>query len=372
MSKVAALTGPDPRGTVKSKRPGAREFEKLARTDCIRQSAIILNEADVADVMRHVLGGNPREGQSPIALRLGAAFERRLLDDGAGLLLSAYREQNRLTRNDIGVINTADIVPANEPMRSAKRGALTRRVLRAKLRGDHRYALVLKPILPIAISGREYIIEPDYLVASARDHMFRVGEIKSYYDLDGLTDQEDLRNALRQAAVGYLALRETLMGLGVDRSRTNDLVPPQVDLVLRRVGTSLPSLRAMGVRGESNSILRAFGSFPDRLANADAALAASGLAFNLTDPNVIAAIPNSFRPDCRNFCPLYSACRDEAVARSDLATLGPTSAAHLTAAGSVSRAVELLRGAHPRSPEEAALQAALRITNTELRRSLSA
>jgi hypothetical protein len=372
MSMGAVSSSRSPRPGVKGQRAGAREFEKLARTDCVRQTAILLNNADPADIMRHVLGRDPREGLSPIALRAGVVFERRLLDDNAGLLLSAYRELGRLARSDVGVVNTTDIIPAGDPARSARRWALTQRILQEKLRGRSSYALVLKPLFLITAAGHEYFIEPDYLIASRDDPMFGVGEIKSYYDLDGLTEKEDLRSALRQAAVAFLALRETLICLGVDPLQVNALAPARVDLVLRRVGTRMPALRNMSVRGEATTIRRAFHAFPTRLAEASAALSASGLPFDLSDPSVITAIPHSFRPDCRNFCGLYANCRDEAVGRGDLATLGPAAVAHLAAAGSVHRALDLLNGAPPRSSEEAALQAALRATEDEWKRARSA
>jgi hypothetical protein len=289
-----------------SKPPGAREFDKLARTDCLRQTVTILSNASPADIMRQVLGIDPREGLSPMSIGSGVAFESGLLRDNAGPLLAMYREKGRLSVSDVGVINTADVVPAKHPARSQERANLTQQILRAKLRGRSTYTLVLKPLFPVDVAGRMYFIEPDYLVASARDPMFRVGEIKSFYDLDALTEEEDWRSALRQSAVNFLALWDTIRFFGVGGAQLKKLVPPRVDLVLRRVGTRRPSLREESVRREAESVLRAYRSFPARLKEADAALAASGLTTSdLTDERVINALPPTFDPRCRNFCAFY-------------------------------------------------------------------
>ena len=76
LSISAASSGSD---ALKARRPAAREFDKLARTDGLRQTAILMNNLDPADIMRQVLGRDPHEGLPPLALGAGLAFQRRLL-----------------------------------------------------------------------------------------------------------------------------------------------------------------------------------------------------------------------------------------------------------------------------------------------------
>jgi hypothetical protein len=144
------------------------------------------------------------------------------------------------------------------------------------------------------------------------------------------------------------------------------MVRAEGDLVLRIPGALKPTLRPMTLRGEVDSLERAIREAPSNLDELEDLLP-DGAA--LDDPAILESIPNSYRSNCREHCALAQHCKQAAVVNSDPAVLGDFARETLAAAGSVSRALDLLRGtgAPPRTTAEQALAEQLRDAYTEYR-----
>ena len=165
----------------------------------------------------------------------------------------------------------------------------------------------------------------------------------------------DLRGALRQAAVGVLGIRLALETLRAPLS--DSLVEPKVDLVLRRPGSFIPTLNSQAVVGEIDSIQRTLRRAPAVLRRATPLISPGE---TIAQRDVLERIPNNYNESCREHCPLAKACKAQALALGDPAVLGTSAKELLAAAGSIPRALQLLRGDRPRSAQERALQTQLR------------
>lgn len=354
------------RGTHKAEEPGARGIERVARNpDCLRLRALTIAGFTPASAAK-ILGVSANEGQSPFALAMGLRFEKHLLENGAANLFALYRARNLLSVHDAKIISVDDLAPGSSPRALRRREQETRRLLKAKLQGDSNAPnLILKPRLLITLVGVSHAIEPDFLVAADTDAFYRVGELKSYPDRGGKTDPADIRSACRQAAVGVVGLRHTLAAFGVSNPPT--LALPSADLVMRVTGLFMPTLSSMAVDGEVDSIERAIGEAPTNLEELEAMLPSDA---SLNDAAVIAQVPNNYRPSCKEHCAMWEYCRAQALEQRHPVILGDQAAETLAPAGSIDRALELMRGALPRSVAEAALAEKLQTANQALRRAV--
>jgi len=358
------------RGSREAEEPGARGIERVARNpECLRLRAVTIAGITPATAATAILGMPDREGQSPFALTLGQRFERRLIENGAANLLSLYRDRGRLTVTDAKIVNVDDLAPGSALRARRQRETETRRILQAKLHGDPSAPnVVIKPRLAVRLVDVPHPIEPDYLVASDGDRFYRVGELKSYADRDGKTEPADIRGACRQAAVGVIALRQALAAFGVPDPE--HLTGAGCDLVLRAPGSFTPTLRVMTIFGEVASLERALSEAPRNLDELEAMLP-PGAA--LSDAGVLAAVPNNYRPGCKEHCAMWQHCREQALATGHPVVLGDQAAEQLATAGSIARALDLLNGVGlpPRTPAEAMLAAQLREADTILQRAVA-
>jgi hypothetical protein len=356
------------RGALDAEEPGARGIERVARNpDCLRLRVLTIAGIKPATAVA-ILGGVDREGQSPFALTLGQRFERQLLQNGGANLLTLYRNLGHLSPTESKVIAIHEIAPGTGPADRARRQSETRRVLQAKLRGDPLAPnLVIKPRLTVSLVGVPHPIEPDFLLAADNDRFYRVGELKSYPDRGGKTDQSDIRSACRQAAVGVVALREALTQFGAHN--VEELATADADLVLRVTGLFIPTLSRQAIRGEVDSILRAISDAPTNLDELEALLPPGA---TLDDPAILAAVPNHYRPSCKEHCGLWEQCRRQALSVRHPVVLGDMAAEKLAAAASIDRALDLMAGtgAPPRNAAEAALAQELQAAQAMLRRAV--
>jgi hypothetical protein len=356
------------RGALPAEEPGARGIERVARNpDCLRLRALTIAGIKPATAVA-ILGGADREGQSPFALTLGQRFERQLLQHGAANLLALYRDRGHLSPTEVKVAAIDELAPGAGAAARRRRETETHRVLEAKLRGDPLAPnLIIKPRLLVSLVGVPHPIEPDFLIAADSDRFYRVGELKSYPDRGGKTDQSDIRSACRQAAVGVVGLRESLVQLGVHHPE--QLATADADLVLRVTGLFLPTLHRQSIRGEVDSILRAIAEAPTNLDELEALLPPGA---SLDDPAVLASVPNHYRPSCKEHCGLWEQCRRQALTTRHPIVLGDLAAEKLAAAGSIDRALDLMTGAGPppRNPAEAALGAELQAADALFRRAM--
>jgi hypothetical protein len=356
------------RGALSPEEPGARGIEHVARNpDCLRLRALTIAGITPATAVE-ILGGVDREGQSPFAITLGQRFEKQLLENGGANLLALYRKLDHLNVTEAKVVDIAALAPGTSSTARGRRERETRRALDAKLRRDPLAPnLVIKPRLNVSLAGVSHPIEPDFLVAADNDRFYRVGELKSYPDRGGKTDQSDIRSACRLAAVGVIGLRESLTDLGA--RHVEQLATPDADLVLRVTGFFLPTLHRQAIWGEVDSIVRAIAEAPTNLNELEALLPPEG---SLDNPAVLASVPNHYRPSCKEHCGLWENCRRQALAARHPIVLGDLAAEKLAAVGSIDRALDLMKGAGapPRNAAEAALATELQAADAAFRRAV--
>ena len=354
------------RGTHKAEEPGARGIERVARNpDCLRLRALTIAGFTPASAAT-ILGVSPHEGQSPFALAMGKRFERRMLENGAANLFALYRDENLLSIQEAKIVAVDDLAPGSSPRALRRREQETRHLLQVKQQGDPRAAnLILKPRLLVNLVGVSHAVEPDFLVAADADPFYRVGELKSYPDRGGKTNTADIRSACRQAAVGVVGLRQALRASGSNNPSVIAL--PGADLVLRVTGLFMPTLNRMTITGEVDSIERAIDEAPTSLDELEAMLPSDS---SLDDAAVISQVPNNYRPSCKEHCAMWQHCRAQALEQRHPVILGDQAAELLAPAGSIDRALELMRGVPPRNAAEATLADKLRTADHVFRRAM--
>lgn len=353
------------RGGIPAVEVGARGIESVARNaGCIRLRAIVITGLTPTEIIKHVFNSEP-DIMSPFAMTLSQAYERRLLENGGASLLTAYREKGHLAPSEVKVSSVADLAPGAGVLARQRREMETRRLLDMKHAGSPLAPnLILNPRLPLELVGVTHAIELDYMVASDAERSYRVGVIKSYADRGGKTDKADIRAACREAAVGTLALRQHLESRGQDHNLAGD----RIDMILRAPGSFVPRLFAsMRAEAELASLMRALSAAPADLYEIEQ-LVPPGATFS--SPDVIEQIPNNYRSNCKEHCALWERCRAQALIAGQPIILGDAAAEQLAAAGSITRALDLLdgRGRPPDNRAEAALAADLRAAALQLDR----
>lgn len=345
------------RGGLDAVEVGARGIESVARNaPCTRLRAIVITGLTPSAVLKSVFRAEP-DTMSPFAMIVSQAYERRLLGNGGSSLLTAYRDKGLLTQTEVKITSVEDMAPGDNPLARSRRVTETQRLIELKHNGDPRAPnLILNPRLPLELVGVTHPVELAYLVASDADRSYRVGVIKSFADRGGKTDKSDIRAACREAAVGTLALRQHIGRRGGNPAMAVD----RIDMVLKAPGSFTPRLfAAMRAESELASLLRALSTAPADLDEVERLLPANA---SLADPEVIERLPNNYRSACKEHCALWERCRAQALAAGQPIILGDLAAEQLAAAGSISRAIDLLdgRGRPPDNEAEAALAAALR------------
>lgn len=345
------------RGGLAAVEVGARGIESVARnTACTRLRAIVIAGLTPGEVIKSVFDAEP-DAMSPFAMTMTQAFERRLLGNGGSSLLTAYREKGLLAQGEVKIISVEDMAPGDNRVARTRRVSETQRLIDLKHNGDPRAPnLILAPRMPLEIVGVTHPVELAYMVASDAEHSYRVGVIKSFADRGGKTDRSDVRAACREAVVGTLALRQHIARRGGDPEMAAD----RVDMVLRAPGSFNPRLfPAMRAESEMASLVRALSTAPADLDEVERLLPAGA---TLADTGVIERLPNNYRSHCKEHCALWERCRAQALAAGQPIILGDLAAEQLAAAGSISRALDLLdgRGRPPDNEAEAALAAGLR------------
>lgn len=338
------------RGVLPARAIGARGLEHLARNPgCTRLLALSVLGVRAVDAAT-ALYGEPAEGQSPFALQVGERFEARLVEKGAERLIALYAAAGRVAAGATAVDVAAEI-PGTGAAALQRRSWRTLLLLRQHLACDPAApALLLHPRLSVDLAGAPVGVEPDGLVVE--NGVFRPIEVKSYPDRAGNTDPSDLRGASRQAAVGLLALREALARMG--ESDVEGHAPAVGDLVLRKPGTMNATLRTLTLEGETASLLAALAKAPavrQVLLDARRPIYAAG---------DVDALPATWRESCREHCGLNAVCKRQAQEAGALSLLGGSACEVLAPAGDLRRALALLDGAMPTSPEEAVLADQLR------------
>ena len=182
-------------------------------------------------------------------------------------------------------------------------------------------------------------MHPDLLVAKPGWKRFRVADVKSYLDLDGRTDPTEIATAVRQIAVGIVALR---------RDHGEDAADELVDIVLRtprRPGAGVRTLDASVEIATITSWLASSGAIVTE------ALVENG-GKPLDTRAGVESIAHHWDASCEGHCPMSEVCHAEATARGDLMLLGPTVEVALEGVASISRATVLATGGAPVTVDE--------------------
>lgn len=345
------------RGGLDAVEVGARGIESVARNaGCTRLRAIIVAGLTPSQVIKIIFQGDP-DAMSPFAMVVSQNYERRLLGSSGASLLTAYREKGILAQGEVKIADVAQIADGDSPAARGRRVLETQRLLDLKLSGDARAPnLILNPRLPLELVGVTHAVELAYLVASDAEPFYRVGVIKSYADRGGKTDTTDIRAACREAAVGTLCLQQYIASRGGAAALAGD----RIDMVLRAPGSFQPRLfPAMRAQSELASLVRALSTAPADLDEIERILPAGA---TLADAGMIERLPNNYRSACKEHCALWERCRAQALAAGQPIILGDLAAEQLAAAGSISRAIDLLdgRGRPPDNEAESTLAADLR------------
>jgi hypothetical protein len=341
------------RGQLPIEEPGARGIEHWARNpDCQRLGALMLMGISPETAAHTISPETLREGQSPFAYLVGNTFERVLFAHHAARVVDLYCQAGLLPASP-RVVNLDTLVPhTSSPAQVlARRRQYTQDYLRSKLQGDPQAPhLILHGRLRLTINDTPHDIEPDLLIASDTDAYYRPGEIKSFLDRGGETKRADLRSALRQAAVAVVGLHQLLAQWGI--TQPDILAPAKADLILRVPGSYHPTLRPMTVQQEYASIQAVIQQAPQDFQALEQLLLTLGPSMTLDQSTFLDQIPAHFLPTCKEFCPLASYCKKQALVRSDLMVLGMHARQELAPAGTLLRAWDLLHGQAPQTPAE--------------------
>ena len=334
---AARLRGSEPQSL------DARTIERASRSGCNRYRTSV------------AIGMHPRRlaaatfGEaaipydiSPFARAIGVAFERWLLDRDGVALKNAYEAMT-----DWRPEKSVNLNPLLDSRRQDEAQRQTSELVKRRLETGEGPDVIFGVVVPLETPSGVTHIRPDMLVARPGERQFRVGEIKSYLDLGGRTEGTEVGTAVRQAAVGVIAM---------ERQFGSDSVDRQVDLVLRTVWRPGATVRTMDASMEVTAIEDFLDSSTKVIQDADAQIA-SGV---LSDEASLLQIPHRFEPACEGACALYEACRAEAIDRDELSILGLTAEAALEGVSTLSRAMELARGANPASGAEASISRVLR------------
>jgi hypothetical protein len=178
--------------------------------------------------------------------------------------------------------------------------------------------------------------------ATAKKPELVVGEIKTYPDRGGHTDGTELATARAQAGVYLHGLEVTLASMGLGEKFT---LSRKGFLVLSRPGSNVPSIRAN--EDLQYQAKRAKRGFDQLEATANVVFEEHGSA---TVETVLSA-PTAYESACIGFCDRASTCFKKALDAGNATILGEDIARFLGPV-SLTRAMELLDGAKPRTQAE--------------------
>jgi hypothetical protein len=320
------------RGSLKPARANARTVAALTdNPGCTRRRVIDaagVRAFDLADQLGHPV----TRGQSPFAITSGNGFEYRLKKGSAYALLvesiSRYVELPAMPNVvDLGFAKGVPIGTAALKARANETEKILASIARGEPSAPH---IVDHPILWFEVAGTPVFLEPDALA-------FRIGtklelvEIKSYPIIDEQADPAKLAATAGQAAVYVLALRATLIRLGLDPG----IVTPSVILVAPRNFGRKPTAHRVPLRKRIMALERVLGAVP----KTDALLSALKLPRTFTldvAPSenkdeadsrdslerAVKRLPMLYAPECLAACDMARFCRHQAIVEDIPARIG--------------------------------------------------
>ncbi len=244
--------------------------------------------------------------------------------------------------------NLAEEVPGTGPAKQALRLQRTRAILRDLAAGKPVPHLIIQPQLRIAVGANsadaEYI-GPDFVVLDPRAGIYVPGEEKSFIVRDNVAAPSDLDTARRQAAAQIIALRGEMQPLGLDGRVMNRAVfifatpfglrpsPPFEETLDAEVFEITRALQVLATIRQRLDRLRAASDTPLEQIAGDLQI--------------------NYQEHCVSSCILATVCKRRCDGQA--AQLGEAAGDLLGPATDVRRAIALLDGAPPVTPQEAAL-----------------
>jgi hypothetical protein len=292
-------------------------------------------------------------GQSPFAIVRGQTFERSLFWNDAATLRSALGKAGVLPSNakgfrDFRLRQNGGPYPSLDEALNAT-GEFLRELASAKSSQEQAAAPTVIAAAVVRIPGGmmlpEAILVVDVLVTTWGEGRpsVMVGEIKTYPDRGGYTDDSELATARAQAGVYVHGLRLVLEDLGLTHKID---VLDEGFLVLSRPGYSIPSIRA-------NEDLRYQAARAERGFEKLRTIAAR-VGMTEDDETIIRTIQGAavkYTDACVSFCDRAQSCHALALRNGDPAILGEDVSRFLGTT-TLNRAIELLAGARPSTAAE--------------------
>jgi hypothetical protein len=356
------------RGAAPTRRPNVRSLATQAALSRCGLATMAFGLGVSTDRLLTGTGLEVPFGQSKFAFARGQQFERHLTDDNCKVLFEAL--QSDLSFDTTANV-TLDLRAAYPPNLSGMiaRAAETKRVLRLVIDGDPTAPnLIVGAVFKTSIAGVDAYLEADAVAArDVNGATIYTGEIKSFPIVDGRIDKDKLGKAADQVAVYQLLIQEAIEQIGgdpetvsrqamiitpintgfkpkisllnitarVDRSRQLLSVSAPIDHLVAAVPTSV-SFGAVADDSRSDA---------DRLRSLDLLADAAGTHW------CSSCLPN---------CGLARACRRRTFDADDTALSGEVPVRLTPGITTMSRTVELARGA---TAEPNAVEAAATLRN---------
>lgn len=351
-----------------------RVASALEAPGCQRRT--VLEAAAVnLDRLGSLIGGSPRDRQSPFAIARGNQFEHQVTANGMANIVALARQQLGLEipevrQCDLSVGALREAYPRVTGIQMNQlRAMLTRQRVDEMLTDPPQaYNLIRHAMTRVDFGGEIVYLEQDVL-AFAVDGRLYVVEIKSYPRIDGRADPTKASATIRQSAVYVLSLQELAVELGAPPDVVNTttmIVLPEnlsfrptavtrdVDMYVRRLRRQLELVpRASDILDAVPAGTRLPADPGDRARDTEQAAAAA------TAREALAALPPRFTDGCVS-CPLFDHCRGEAERHRSTARLGAVVAGACGNVTDITAALELADGRRaPANASEAAVAAML-------------
>lgn len=353
------------RGSLKKSSLDARQVTLMARNSpCKRLRAIVIAGLKPLSVANEVFQANEKEKRSEFAIIQGNSFERRQMQNGAARFLTSLQEAGLLDPHDVRVRNLNHEIGENlrDPIVRQKALKATDRILHQKAQ-KHPYApnVVIQPCLRLKLSDDEdTIVRPDALVARSNEPMYHIAELKSFPDFKHLTDEKDVATTAAQAGVYGAALEDALQRLDIKLT-----VPREAILTFKKPGSLNSTSYPHRIDREIDIAQRMLAQRSHTLLEVESLI---GKGQSLDEKENVMKVPANFCGSCRSFCPMWRICHEEGRTQNNPAILGAQVEQLVTPLNDINRAIALMDGATPQTPEEQDLQYQLQMLDHELRR----
>ncbi|MCT2592153.1 hypothetical protein LHJ74_19970 [Streptomyces sp. N2-109] len=341
----------------------ARKITALtANPACARRAVLDAAGVDKA-LLATRIGFEPRFGQSPFALTRGQAFETLVAWGGYAELVSLLRTELAVPVTEAAVADLTEVAGNSAP---AVRARETQRLLERIAAGDEDRLILGHPMLTLDVAGRTAFLEPDALTHRIGGRFYAV-EIRSFPAIDGQADPARTAEAVKQAAVHVIALRQAFHRAGLPPEAVAD----EFLLICPKDFSNRPYGRLLDLRQELDAVefqlgrLRRAADLTETLpADASFDLAEDSAGSPVRDAGEldasVGALEAAYSPSCLSFCEMSRYCRQEAETAGEPARLGSGVRNDLPGIGSTRTALGLIDGTVEPEPEQAEIAELLR------------